>query len=159
MADAHCGRRADAMDCFQDWVSPIPELIEATDDGILRNDIVDRRPLKSWGKGRITLLGDAAHPTTPNLGQGACQAIEDAVALAHCLGQGGDAESALRSYEESRIPRTTAITKKSLRVGIVGQLENPLACALRNAMIRITPSVISLRFMESILRNDAPDLP
>ncbi len=159
MADAPGGRRAEVLDCFRDWVSPIPELIEATQDGILRNDTVDREPLKSWGKGRVTLLGDAAHPTTPNLGQGACQAIEDAVTLAHCFGQGGDVQAILRSYEAERIPRTTAITKQSLRLGILGQLENPLARTLRDALIRITPPALSLRFMESILGHDAPDLP
>jgi 2-polyprenyl-6-methoxyphenol hydroxylase-like FAD-dependent oxidoreductase len=159
MADAPAGRKAEALDCFRDWFAPIPELIAATQDGILRNDIVDRRPLKSWGRGRVTLLGDAAHPTTPNLGQGACQAIEDAVTLAHCFGQRDNAEAILRSYEGNRIPRTTAITNQSLRVGILGQLENPLACKLRNWITRLIPSAIAVRFMESILRHDAPDLP
>jgi 2-polyprenyl-6-methoxyphenol hydroxylase-like FAD-dependent oxidoreductase len=159
MADAPGGRKAEALDCFRDWFSPIPELIEATQDGILRNDTVERKPIKSWGKGRVTLLGDAAHPTTPNLGQGACQAIEDAVTLARCLGRGGDAQGALRSYEDGRVPRTTAITNQSLRLGILGQMENPLACALRDAITRIVPTAVSVRFMESILRHDAPDLP
>jgi 2-polyprenyl-6-methoxyphenol hydroxylase-like FAD-dependent oxidoreductase len=158
-ADAPGGRKAEVLACFRDWVSPIPELIEASQEGILRNDIVDRKPLTSWGRGRVTLLGDAAHPTTPNLGQGACQAIEDAVTLAHCFGQGDNAQRILRSYESRRIPRTNAITRQSLRLGMLGQLENPLACALRDAIIRITPSAISLRFMESILRSDVPALP
>jgi 2-polyprenyl-6-methoxyphenol hydroxylase-like FAD-dependent oxidoreductase len=159
MADAPGGRKAEAQECFRDWFSPIPELIEATPpDGILRNDIVDRMPIRSWGKGRVTLLGDAAHPTTPNLGQGACQAIEDAVTLAHCLGQGDNAPSLLRSYESRRIPRTTMITNQSLRVGIFGQFENPLACALRDTVTRITPSAVSLTFMENVLSHDLPDL-
>jgi 2-polyprenyl-6-methoxyphenol hydroxylase-like FAD-dependent oxidoreductase len=158
MVDAACGRKAEALDCFQDWFTPIPELIEVTQDEILRNDIVDRKPLKSWGGRRVTLLGDAAHPATPNLGQGACQAIEDAVALAHCFKNGDDAEAILRSYERNRIARTTAITNQSLRVGVLGQLENPLACHLRNWITRLVPSAITVRFMESILRYDAPDL-
>ena len=158
-ADAPGGRKAEALECFRDWFSPIPELIEATPpDGILRNDIVDRKPIRAWGKGRVTLLGDAAHPTTPNLGQGACQAIEDAVTLAHCLGQGGSAPSLLRLYESRRIPRTTMITNQSLRVGFFGQFENPLACALRDAVTRITPSAVSLAFLESVLSHNLPDL-
>jgi 2-polyprenyl-6-methoxyphenol hydroxylase-like FAD-dependent oxidoreductase len=157
-ADAPDGRKAEALQCFRNWMSPIPEVIEATEEGILRNDIVDRRPINSWGRGRATLLGDAAHPTTPNLGQGACQAIEDAVELAHYLGQGGDVPPLLRLYESGRIPRTASITKQSLRLGILGQLENPLACTLRDAIIRITPPAISLRFMESILRHEVPDI-
>ena len=65
------------------------DLVEAAEEGtILRTDIYDREPLgERWGIGRVTLLGDAAHPMTPNLGQGACQAIEDAVVLALCLGE------------------------------------------------------------------------
>ena len=159
MADAPGGRKAEVLDCFRDWFSPIPELIEATQDDILRNDIVDRKPIKSWGKGRVTLLGDAAHPTTPNLGQGACQAIEDALTLAHCFGRSGNSEASLRVYEDMRIRRTTTITNQSLRVGISGQLQNPLACTLRDALVRLTPSAISLRFMESILHHATPDLP
>jgi 2-polyprenyl-6-methoxyphenol hydroxylase-like FAD-dependent oxidoreductase len=151
-------RKAEVLECFRDWFSPIPELIAATQDGILRNDIVDRKPLKSWGKGCVTLLGDAGHPTTPNLGQGACQAIEDAVTLAHCFGNGGHPEAILRTYEDMRLRRTTTITNRSLGLGIIGQLQNPLACALRNAFTRLTPSAVSLRFMESILHNDELDL-
>src|ERR1017187_147521 len=157
--DAPGRRKADALECFQDWFSPIPELIEATQDDILLNDIVDRKPLKSWGIGRVTLLGDAAHPTTPNLGQGACQAIEDAVTLAHYLGQGDSALGALRSYEASRIPRTTAITNQSLRMGILGQLGSPLACSIRDAVIRMTPTAVNLSFMESVLCHDVPEIP
>jgi 2-polyprenyl-6-methoxyphenol hydroxylase-like FAD-dependent oxidoreductase len=158
-ADTPGGRKADVLECFRDWFSPIPELIAATQDDILRNDIVDRKPIKSWGRGRVTLLGDAAHPTTPNLGQGACQAIEDAVTLAHCFARSSSPEASLRAYEDMRIRRTTTITNQSLRVGISGQLQNPLACTLRDAIVRLTPSAISLKFMESILHDDAPDPP
>ena len=71
---------------FSRWHAPIPALIEATPAAaILRNDISDRDPVDRWGAGRVTLLGDAAHPMTPNLGQGGCQAIEDALVLARCL--------------------------------------------------------------------------
>src|SRR5262249_16974323 len=70
---------------FRGWHEPIEALIDATDESaIFRNDIYDRRGLNKWGEGRVTLLGDAAHPMTPNLGQGACQAFEDAVVLARC---------------------------------------------------------------------------
>jgi len=54
-ADAPDGRKAEALQCFRNWMSPIPEVIEATEEGILRNDIVDRRPINSWGRGRVTL--------------------------------------------------------------------------------------------------------
>ena len=73
------------------------QIVEATDENaILRNDIIDRPPRQVWGKGRITLLGDAVHATTPNLGQGACQALEDAVILAHALRGAASPEAGLR---------------------------------------------------------------
>ena len=71
---------------FLGWHKPIEALINTTNEGsILRNDIYDMNPIQRWVRGRVALLGDAAHPMTPNLGQGACQAIEDAVVLAACL--------------------------------------------------------------------------
>jgi 2-polyprenyl-6-methoxyphenol hydroxylase-like FAD-dependent oxidoreductase len=79
--------------------------------------------------------------------------------LAHCFGNSADPEAILRAYEGRRIPRTTAITNQSLLFGIAGQLQNPLACSLRDAITRLTPPAISLKFMEGILSHDAPDLP
>lgn len=131
------GEKAELLRIFAGWHDPIRLLIAATPDAaILRNDIYDRRPLKTWGNGRITLLGDAAHPMTPNLGQGACQALEDAVVLAQQLAQLADLTDALRTYEARRIPRTTMIVNQSRRVGWVGQWQNPLAVALRNMLVK-----------------------
>ena len=81
------GPGATLMRLFGRWHHPIPALISGTEEtAIRRDDLYDREPVSgSWGTGRVTLLGDAAHPSTPNLGQGACQAIEDAVTLARCL--------------------------------------------------------------------------
>ena len=83
------GAKATLSHLFSGWHRPVVDLVEAAEEGtILRTDIYDREPLgERWGIGRVTLLGDAAHPMTPNLGQGACQAIEDAVVLALCLGE------------------------------------------------------------------------
>lgn len=149
------GEKAELQRRFAGWHAPIPAIIDALDErDILRNDIVDRPPLRTWGRGRITLLGDAAHPMTPNLGQGACQAIEDAVVLARHLGaiagvaegrqehgpHTGDATdrvaAALRAYEAGRIPRTSAIVRQSRQVGVVGQWEHPLAVRLRTTLAR-----------------------
>lgn len=146
------GEKAELQRRFAGWHAPIPEIIDALDErDILRNDIADRPPLRSWGRGRITLLGDAAHPMTPNLGQGACQAIEDAVVLARHLGAIADGEEehgpragaatdqvtmALRAYEAGRIPRTSAIVRQSRQVGAIGQWEHPLAVRLRATLAR-----------------------
>ena len=90
--------RAVLRGLFAGWHAPVHTLVEATpEEAILRGDVFDRPPSSFWGRGRVTLLGDAAHPMTPNLGQGACQAIEDAVVLARCLAERCDA-GALRRY-------------------------------------------------------------
>ena len=102
------------------------------------NDILDRPPIRVWGRGRITLLGDAAHPTTPNLGQGACQAIEDAVVLTDQLRRSDTVEAALRAFEKLRQGRTARITRESFRIGRIGQWENPIGCWLRNLATRFT---------------------
>src|SRR5262249_18595216 len=78
---------------FAGWWRPVLELIEATPkNSILKTRALDRDPNKTWGDGRMTLLGDAIHPTTPNLGQGGCLAIEDAFVLAKCFKEYGAAE-------------------------------------------------------------------
>ena len=153
------GRKAEVRRLFRDWHQPIPEAIEATlETEILRNDIVDRRPLSRWGRGRMTLLGDAAHPTTPNLGQGACQALEDAVVLADCLRQCREVEPALRLYEQQRQRRTAAITRASWRLGKICQWESPPACWLRNSLTQLMPASSNLRFIERFVCHDLPDL-
>lgn len=150
------GPKAKLLHRFGDWHRPIRELIEATDEGaISRTDIYDREPLgERWGEGRVTLLGDAAHPMTPNLGQGACQAVEDAVVLARCLHEGGATAEALRRYERLRYDRVAMIVRRSRRVGAVGQLENPLLCRLRDRMMAMIPPKAQLRQLEEIVGHE-----
>ena len=101
----------DLPSLFADWYGPVLELIGATPKkSILKTNALDRDPIKTWGAGRMTLLGDAIHPTTPNLGQGGCLAIEDALVLAGCFERYGATEDALRNYEHLRYARTAAIT-------------------------------------------------
>ncbi len=128
-------RKSRLSQLFGGWREPIEQLIEATDEGaILRNDILDRRPVRHWGSGRVTLLGDAAHPPTPNLGQGACQALEDALVLAGCLADQREPVAALRAYEARRMKRSAAIIEQSSLFGKIGQWEQPLLCSLRDGL-------------------------
>ena len=138
---------------FGTWHRPIADLIGAAEEGaILRTDIYDREPLgERWGEGRVTLLGDAAHPMTPNLGQGACQAIEDAVVLARCFREGGATAGALRRYERLRAGRTAMVVRRSRRVGTIGQLENPLLCRLRDRILAMIPPKAQLKQLEEIM--------
>jgi FAD-dependent urate hydroxylase len=131
------GERAELLRTFRGWHDPIPALLQAVrEEDILRNDIFDRAVLRRWGRGRVTLLGDAAHPMTPNLGQGACQALEDAVVLARHLGVANGVEPALRAYEAERAPRANAFVTRSRHVGFVGQWSHPLAVRLRTGLVR-----------------------
>ena len=151
------GPKATLLRLFKGWHRPIGELIEATDeDAILRTDIYDREPLgERWGKGRVTLLGDAAHPMTPNLGQGACQAIEDAVVLARCLGERGATAESLRSYERLRSDRVAMVVRRSRRVGMVGQAKNPAICWLRDRALAMIPPKAQLRQLEEVVGYEA----
>ena len=99
----------------------------------------------------MTLLGDAANPMTPDLGQGACQAIEDAVALVDCLEERENIEAALELYEALRTRRTAAIVRGSRRLGRIGQLQNPLACRLRDAALRALPSRLEMKQLEAVI--------
>jgi len=150
------GARTALLRLFREWHHPVRKLIEATDEeAIRRDDLFDREPLSArWGVGRVTLLGDAAHPMTPNLGQGACQAIEDAVVLARCLREVDGVADALRRYEELRAARTARIVRQSRRIGRVGQLENPLLCRLRDRALAMIPSKLQLRQLEEVVGHE-----
>jgi len=148
--DGEAGRKVEVLGRFGDWHSPVGALIRATPEAeILRNDVYDRESLKRWSVGRVTLLGDAAHPSTPDLGQGACQAIEDAVVLAGCLRErGGEPAAALEDYETRRRPRANAMSRQARRIGRMGRWKNPLACWLRDKMIEKTPESVRLRHLK-----------
>jgi 2-polyprenyl-6-methoxyphenol hydroxylase-like FAD-dependent oxidoreductase len=144
--DGPFGRKQEVLEYAREYPAYSRALIEATPEHmILRNDIHDRKPLQRWSVGRVTLLGDAAHATTPNLGQGACQAIEDAVVLGRVLKGTVDVSAALREYEKIRIQRANSVIVDSRRIGAVGQWENSAACWLRNQIFRRMPRRILLR--------------
>lgn len=147
--DGTAGRKADVLACIQGWHEPVEALVNATEEEtILRNDIYDRKPTIQWGEGRVTLVGDAAHPATPNLGMGACQAIEDAVVLGKFIAETLDVSSALRRYEARRQRRTATITTLSWRFGWMTQWADPLACSVRNWLIKMTPTFVERKQFE-----------
>ncbi len=133
-------------DLFKGWADPVPELIAATPpDRLLHNDIVDRPPIRTWSVGRIGLIGDAAHPTTPNFGQGGCQAIEDGVVLARNLAANPDPARALAVFTAERYKRTRAITDESWSFGKVGQWRGRVSCWLRDRAFGFLLPVIGAR--------------
>jgi 2-polyprenyl-6-methoxyphenol hydroxylase-like FAD-dependent oxidoreductase len=131
---------------FSHFAAPVPRLLECTRaEHVLRTDIHDRAPASSWSRGAVTLLGDAAHPTTPNLGQGGSMAIEDAVVLAHALERAPLLAEALADYERRRVARTGRIVQASFRFGKLAQMKNPFGIFLRNLVLRMTPEGVVQR--------------
>lgn len=138
--------QAELLARFAAFAEPIPTLLKATETtALLRTDIHDRPPIASWAQGRVVLLGDAAHPMTPNLGQGACQAIEDAVVLAEELGRHASHPEAFSAYQGRRLAKANGLVAASWRMGAVGQWAKPLACALRDGLMALTPEALLLR--------------
>jgi 2-polyprenyl-6-methoxyphenol hydroxylase-like FAD-dependent oxidoreductase len=159
-SDGPRGRKQSLLDGFDTWHPLLRAAVEATEESaVVKNDIIDRPPVRTWGSGRVTLLGDAAHPTTPNLGQGACQAIEDAVILADRLRHEPEIVPALRAYERRRQRRTAQVTQQSWRLGRVFQWESPLAIRLRNlGMHSSIGRLLSDRTMRAMLDSPLPEL-
>jgi 3-hydroxybenzoate 6-monooxygenase len=105
--------RAEVDQAYRD-AHPTMKALLAMLDLNRRQAIGDRDPIRHWHKGRVVLLGDAAHPTLQSLAQGACMAIEDGVCLADCIaGEDGDYETAFRRYENARSVRTARVTLES----------------------------------------------
>jgi 2-polyprenyl-6-methoxyphenol hydroxylase-like FAD-dependent oxidoreductase len=147
------GRKAEILRRFSGWHEPIAEVAQATDEGvILRNDVYYLEPLPRWSAGRLVLVGDAARATTPGVGQGAAQAIEDAVVLADQLAHSPELGGALAKYEASRRPRAEAVLKMSRRVDKAAQLASPLGWRFRNALLRRLPERAQRRQLEPIVR-------
>jgi 2-polyprenyl-6-methoxyphenol hydroxylase-like FAD-dependent oxidoreductase len=121
------------------WADPIPDLLDATPaEAIIRTPLHALPPLRTLSLGRIALIGDAAHPMLPHLGQGACQAIEGAVELAAALTAQTDPAAALSRYGVRRARRTASVVRKTQQVARIAHLRNPLVASLRNAALRAT---------------------
>lgn len=142
---------------FKDFHAPVVKLLKNTqNEQLIHNDIIDIAPINRFAFGRVLLLGDAAHATTPNMGQGACQAIEDAAVLLDQWEKTPDAtpEALFQAFEQRRLKRTHAIVNRSRSIGQVAQWSNPIAVKLRNGIFRSLPSSLNERQMEELYRVD-----
>jgi 2-polyprenyl-6-methoxyphenol hydroxylase-like FAD-dependent oxidoreductase len=141
----------DLLRYFSSFHAPIPDILNNTPpERLIWNDIIDLRPLKRFAFGNILLMGDAAHATTPNMGQGACMAIEDAAVLVRCMRENQTLTQAFTEFERRRISRTTRIVNNSWTLGRAAQLENKLLIALRNTALKLTPPSVAekqIRFL------------
>jgi 2-polyprenyl-6-methoxyphenol hydroxylase-like FAD-dependent oxidoreductase len=131
------GEKEEVWRTFHAWHPTIATVIEATpEESIIRNDVYDHEPISSWVNRRALLLGDSAHAMAPVLGQGACQALEDAVILGQCLQRDHNISQALQKYEELRVSRANFFVRYARIVGKMGQLRTGLFLSLRNSALR-----------------------
>jgi 2-polyprenyl-6-methoxyphenol hydroxylase-like FAD-dependent oxidoreductase len=145
---------ADLQRAFGGFHAPISQVLAATPDAdLLWGDLFDLAPLATFAFGRVLLLGDAAHATTPNLGQGAGMAIEDAAVLARCLRRApADLPAAFRAFDQQRRPRTRRIVAQSRQLGMLAQLTPPWLTPLRNAALAAVPDWLTARQMAWLYR-------
>lgn len=144
--------KTELLDTFGKLHDPIARLISITaPEKILWNDIIDFPPVAKFAFDRVLLLGDAAHATTPNMGQGACQAIEGATILGKTLAGKVAPEMAFHTFEQKRLKRTALIVNRSWQLGKMAQLANPLAVRLRNTVFRLIPDKLNERQVKALL--------
>ncbi|MGZ3774045.1 MAG: FAD-dependent monooxygenase [Pseudobdellovibrionaceae bacterium] len=140
---------------LQDFPSDIQDFVHKIDPAhILQNDLYDLTPDAGWIHSRVALLGDAAHATTPNLGQGAALAVEDAWAISEELERTESVAKAFHSYNERRKQRTQFIVDTSLQIAKMTNWENPAIMAIRNFLLRHTPNFVVQRHLNKIYQQE-----
>ncbi|MFI6685099.1 FAD-dependent monooxygenase [Streptomyces sp. NPDC050485] len=131
------GEPAELRRLFGTWHDPVPAVLDAAQGApVLRNDVHHiAGPLPAYHRGRVALVGDAAHAMAPTLGQGGNQAIEDAIVLAHHAEPSGDPAAGLARYTAERLPRTMGIVRQAERTARLTMMRNPVGIAVRNTLI------------------------
>jgi 2-polyprenyl-6-methoxyphenol hydroxylase-like FAD-dependent oxidoreductase len=146
---------ADVQRVYKNFHAPIPQVLAQTkQEQVFWNDIIDLEPISQYAFKNIVLIGDAAHATTPNLGQGGCQAIEDAVVLADEIKAKGNIVAAFKAFESRRMKRTHYVVNTSWTVGKVAQWQNALLIALRNAAFRLIPPSVNEQQLSKLYNVD-----
>ena len=149
------GEKEQLLRLFDSWHPPIPELLATTDEpAILRNDLYDRPVPTSLAFGRVALVGDAAHPMLPYLGQGACQAIQDGEQLATLDGS-QDPALGLQAYSQRRLRGAATAVAQSRRVSRLVHLSNVVAVALRTTLLGMSSPESTLNQLAPIV-DDSP---
>ncbi|WP_158960433.1 FAD-dependent monooxygenase [Myroides fluvii] len=133
------------------WVKQM--ILQTPPQLIHRDKLYDLTPFDTWQKEKACLIGDAAHATTPNLGQGACQAIEDVYVISKLL-EHYSLEEALQRYPAIRKKKAHAIVRDSWALGKIAQWRNPLLVVLRNTAFRLLPPWMKKRQMEKMFELD-----
>ncbi|RCH70692.1 FAD-binding protein [Streptomyces sp. SDr-06] len=148
------GELAELRRLFGTWHDPVPAVLDAAEGGpVLRNDVYwMATALPAYHRGRVALVGDAAHAMAPTLGQGGNQAVEDAVVLAHHMSPRADPADGLDRYSAERLPRTMGIARRADRAARLNLMRGPVAIAVRDTLIgtlsRLGPSFVLRSFKD-----------
>ncbi len=145
---------------FASWAEPLPALLAATDpDAVLRNDLYDRDRARVWSKGPIVLVGDAAHPMRPHLGQGGCQGLEDAAILAGFVDQTDDVATAFARFATFRRPRVRALVRESATIGKIVNLRPAFLSAAATRATVLVPEAMLTRHLAAVASRSAFTVP
>ena len=139
------------------WAGPLPALVADTPIGrIRRSALYDRDPARVWSTGRVVLIGDAVHPMRPHLGQGGCQAIEDAATLALLVGDGSaPLAQILADYESLRRPRAAAVVRESRAIGRLLNLRPNILVTAGLRASRLVPDQVLMAHLKSVVSHEA----
>lgn len=149
---------------YRSWAEPIPTLLatSAARD-VLRNDLYDREQIRVWSRGPVTLVGDAAHPMRPHLGQGGCQGLEDAAVLARFVaaatGTETDFATAFVRFAGFRRARVRALVRESKLIGRVVNLRPAVLSALASRATVVIPEAVLGRHLAAVAAGSAFTLP
>lgn len=145
---------------FASWTFPIPDVLAATDPtDVLRNDLYDRDQARQWSRGPVVVVGDAAHPMRPHLGQGGCQGLEDAAILARFVEGSDDLATAFARFATFRRPRVRSLVRESALIGRIVNLRPAVLSGLASRASVLGPEALLTRHLAAVASRSAFVLP
>ena len=145
---------------FASWAHPIPAVLAATDpDDVLRNDLYDRDDARQWSRGPVVVVGDAAHPMRPHLGQGGCQGLEDAAVLARFVDGNNNLAAAFARFSAFRRPRVRPLVRESKLIGQIVNMRPAFLSGIASRATVLAPEAVMTRHLAAVAAGSAFVLP